>query len=174
MVVFQGRVWVLRDQHGLIDDIDTDQIYHNSYLAVTDMSEMGKYALGNLRGWEHFAGEAKNGDIVMAGKNFGAGSSRQHAVDCFISLGISCILARSYAPIYRRNAINSGFPVLQMREIDLEAIETGDVICVDTDACTILRSGEIIGRIVPMSQVQREIYEAGNIFLYAKRMEGQK
>ena len=120
MVVFQGRVWVLRDQHGLIDDIDTDQIYHNSYLAVTDMSEMGKYALGNLRGWEHFAGEAKNGDIVMAGKNFGAGSSRQHAVDCFISLGISCILARSYAPIYRRNAINSGFPVLQMREIDLE------------------------------------------------------
>jgi len=67
----------------LYDDIDTDMIFHNRYLAITEVAKMGQYALDNLKGWEDFAKRAHPGDIVLAGKNFGAGSSRQQAVDCF-------------------------------------------------------------------------------------------
>jgi 3-isopropylmalate/(R)-2-methylmalate dehydratase small subunit len=96
----------------LYDDIDTDMIFHNRYLHITDLAQMGQYALDNLKGWEDFAQKAQAGDILVAGKNFGAGSSRQQAVDCFRALGIGCIVAESYGAIYKRNAINSGFPIV--------------------------------------------------------------
>jgi 3-isopropylmalate dehydratase small subunit len=87
-------------------------IFHNRYLTITDIREMGQYSFDNLKGYEDFAKKAGPGDIVMTGKNFGAGSSRQQAVDCFLSLGISCILAESFGAIYERNAINAAMPVL--------------------------------------------------------------
>ncbi len=93
-VVLEGRVWIV-DR----DNIDTDMIYHNRYLTVTDIKEMGQYTFDNLEGFEHFAREAQPGDIVITGKNFGAGSSRQQAVDCFRSLGVQAILARSFGAI---------------------------------------------------------------------------
>ena len=65
------------------DNIDTDMIFHNRYLAITDMREMGQYALDNLKGFKDFSRKAQAGDIVVAGKNFGCGSSRQQAVECF-------------------------------------------------------------------------------------------
>jgi 3-isopropylmalate/(R)-2-methylmalate dehydratase small subunit len=172
MKKFIGRALVIKDSNNeLINDIDTDQIYHNSHLAVTDIKEMGRYALGNLDGWENFAEEARKGDILIVGENFGCGSSRQQAVDCFISLGTSCILAKSYGAIYKRNAINSGFPIFRVEEINLNVVETGDEIEVDADECSILKENKLIGRIAPMSKVQREIYKARNIFLYAKEMK---
>ncbi|HID73686.1 MAG TPA: 3-isopropylmalate dehydratase [Thermoplasmata archaeon] len=172
---WEGRVWPLVDTNGdLLDDIDTDQIYHNAHLAVTDMAEMGRYALGNLEGYGDFASSACPGDIVVAGENFGAGSSRQQAVDCFVSLGISCIAARSFGAIYWRNAINAGFPVHRITEIDLSRVERGDVIVVDADAGLMEREGEVFGRLRPMPSVQREILDAGNLFLYAKRMKGNR
>ena len=110
----RGRVWVLRGPSGkLIEDIDTDQIYHNAYLHITELAEMGRYALGNLEGWKDFASKALAGDIVVAGRNFGAGSSRQQAVDCFIALKVGAFIAPSFASIYFRNAVNSAFPVLR-------------------------------------------------------------
>ena len=81
-LVVEGRVWVIQK-----DNIDTDMIYHNRHLAITTISEMGQYTFGNLKGYEQFAKEAKKGDIVVVGKNFGCGSSRQQAVDCFKALG---------------------------------------------------------------------------------------
>ena len=104
---FRGRVWVCRR-----DNIDTDMIFHNRYLTITDIAEMGQYTFDNLPGWEDFAAKAKPGDIVVTGKNFGAGSSRQQAVDCFESLGISTVIAESFGAIYERNAINAGFPIV--------------------------------------------------------------
>ena len=103
----EGRIWIVPK-----DDIDTDMIFHNRYLTITDIKEMGQYTFDNLKGFENFAKQAKPGDIVITHKNFGAGSSRQQAVDCFLSLGISCILAESYGAIYERNAINAALPIL--------------------------------------------------------------
>ncbi|WP_367328305.1 aconitase/3-isopropylmalate dehydratase large subunit family protein, partial [Lentimicrobium sp.] len=121
----EGRVWVIRK-----DDIDTDMIFHNRYLAITDINEMGQYTFDNLKGYEDFAKKARPGDIVVTTKNFGAGSSRQQAVDCFKALGVQCIIAESYGAIYERNAINAALPILTYAEGMLEetSMETGDVI----------------------------------------------
>jgi len=86
-----GRVWVVPE-----DDIDTDMIFHNSHLSITELSEMGAHTFGNMKGYDHFAAEVRPGDIVIAGKNFGSGSSRQQAVDCFKALGVSAIIAESF------------------------------------------------------------------------------
>jgi 3-isopropylmalate/(R)-2-methylmalate dehydratase large subunit len=124
----EGRVWVIRQ-----DDIDTDMIFHNRYLAITDIREMGQYTFDNLKGYEDFAKKAQTGDIVVTTKNFGAGSSRQQAVDCFKALGVQCIIAESYGAIYERNAINAALPIMTYKQGMLEELnlETGDVISVD-------------------------------------------
>ena len=126
--VVEGTVWIVPK-----DDIDTDMIFHNRYLTITDIKEMGQYTFDNLKGFEDFSKKAKPGDIVITQKNFGAGSSRQQAVDCFISLGISCILAESYGAIYERNAINAAMPILIYDPVELEKAEirNGDRIRVD-------------------------------------------
>ena len=94
--IIKGRAWVIRDAEGkAIDNIDTDMIFHNAHLAITDINEMGPHAFGNLKGWEDFPKKVKKGDILIIGENFGAGSSRQQAVDCFIALGVAGIVAGS-------------------------------------------------------------------------------
>ncbi len=115
--IVEGRVWIIQK-----DDIDTDMIFHNRYLTITDIKEMGQYTFDNLAGYEDFAKKAKAGDIVLTAKNFGAGSSRQQAVDCFKSLGIQCILAESFGAIYERNAINAAFPILTYKPEMLDEI----------------------------------------------------
>ena len=126
--VVEGRVWYIQQ-----DDIDTDMIFHNRYLAITDIKEMGQYTFDNLKGYEDFAKRAKPGDIVITAKNFGAGSSRQQAVDCFLSLGIQCIIAESYGAIYERNAINAALPILTYtpEQLAVADIYEGDTIRVD-------------------------------------------
>lgn len=126
--VVEGRVWYITQ-----DDIDTDMIFHNRYLAITDIKEMGQYTFDNLKGYEDFAKKAKPGDIVITAKNFGAGSSRQQAVDCFLALGVQCIIAESYGAIYERNAINAALPILTYTPEQLESvgIAEGDIIKVD-------------------------------------------
>ena len=104
-----GKVWLIAKQDGkAIDNIDTDMIFHNSHLHITAIAEMGPHAFGNLEGWQDFPQKCGKNDIVVAGQNFGAGSSRQQAVDCFAALGVSTIIAESFGAIYKRNAINSG------------------------------------------------------------------
>jgi 3-isopropylmalate/(R)-2-methylmalate dehydratase small subunit len=174
--ITSGRIWVLLDRNNrLIEDVDTDQIYHNAFLHITEVSQMGQYALGNLDGWKDFSKKAHPGDILIAGRNFGAGSSRQQAVGCFISLRIGLILASSFGAIYFRNAVNSGFPVLKCQELDelvaKKTLKTGDEIKVNC------RSGEGFNlsrntgfRVEPMSAVQYDIYGAGGLFNYGKRI----
>jgi len=169
----QGRIWVLTDPQGqLYDDIDTDQIFHNRYLHITDVAEMGQYALDNLEGWEDFSEKAQPGDIVVAGGNFGAGSSRQQAVDCFRALGISAIIAESFGAIYKRNAINSGLPIVALPRLTgmAEAFQTGDTLKVDFTSGEIVLDGQVY-QAQPFSQVQMDIYQAGDIFAYGKALE---
>ncbi len=89
---------------------------------------MGQYTFDNLNGFEDFARKALPGDIVITGKNFGSGSSRQQAVDCFVSLGIQAIVAESFGAIYERNAINAAFPVITCKNISEMVLKSGDHI----------------------------------------------
>lgn len=173
-----GRIWILSDQNGrLIEDIDTDQIYHNAFLHITEIAQMGQYALGNLEGWKDFPEKARPGDVLIAGRNFGAGSSRQQAVDCFIDLKIGLILAPSFGAIYFRNAVNSGFPVLECADLNRlvndRILETGDVIRVDFqsgDALSVNKDFHF--QVEPMSSVQSDIFMAGGLFRYGRKIQG--
>ena len=169
-MIFTGRVWVLERDGQYIDDIDTDMIFHNKYLAITDIDEMGQYSFDNLKGFEDFAKKAEPGDIIITGENFGSGSSRQHAVDCFAALKVSCLAAFSFGAIYKRNAINAGFPILTISELDKSQVKTGDIIEMDSEAGTITKDGQVIGKLMGLSTVQKNIIDAGNIFEYAKTL----
>ena len=170
----KGRIWVLTAPDGeLYDDIDTDMIFHNRYLHITDVEQMGQYALDNLKGWEDFAQKAESGDIVLAGVNFGAGSSRQQAVDCFRALGIGAIVAESYGAIYKRNAINSGFPIVVLPNLKqiYEQFQDGDQLEVDFESGKMLLNDEQSIQAEPFSRVQMDIYRAGDLFAYGKTLD---
>ncbi len=176
--ILKGRVWAIRDESGnRIDDIDTDMIFHNKYLHITDINEMGQYAFDNLKGWEDFSKKAKKGDILFVGRNFGSGSSRQQAVDCFIALGVQAIVGESFGAIYKRNVINSGFPLIIVENIlgkDENGeyyVESGDEIEIDLEKGIIknlTKNKEIKAK--PFSKVQMDIYQAGDLFTYGKKM----
>ncbi len=153
--VTEGKVWLINK-----DDIDTDMIFHNRYLTITDIAEMGQYTFDNLEGWEDFAQKAEHGDIVITGKNFGAGSSRQQAVDCFKSLGVQIILAESFGAIYERNAINAAFPILTYNNIDELKLKQRDKVKVDIENGIIenLENGKK-AEINKFFDVQMEIYK---------------
>lgn len=153
--VVEGKVWIIEK-----DDIDTDMIFHNRYLTITDINEMGPYTLDNLEGWEDFAKKAEKGDIVITAKNFGAGSSRQQAVDCFKALGVQAIIAESFGAIYERNAINAAFPILTYKSLDELELKQRDKIRVDfvTGEITNLSNNKTT-QISEFSKVQTEIYQ---------------
>jgi len=159
--VAEGNIWIIPK-----DDIDTDMIFHNRYLTITDIKEMGQYTFDNLKGFEDFSKQAKSGDIVITGKNFGAGSSRQQAVDCFLSLGISCILAESYGAIYERNAINAAMPILTYEPSRLEKVDlkNGNRIRVDfvTGELTNLENGKTT-TVNGFYEAQLAIYKNGGL-----------
>jgi len=177
--LLRGRAWVVRDADGRpIDSIDTDMIFHNAHLALTDVAQMGQHAFGNLAGWKDFPREARSGDIVVVAENFGCGSSRQQAVDCFRALGIAAIVGESFGAIYQRNAINSGLPLMVCPGIvrgivnpdtgGLCRVETGDDLELDLAAGRIrnlTRGAEVPGA-RPLSRVQLDIYEAGDLLRY--------
>ncbi len=155
----QGRVWIING-----DNVDTDMIYHNRYLTVTNIEEMGQYAFCNLEGWQDFPQKAKKGDIVITGKNFGCGSSRQQAVDCFKALGVSMVIAESFGAIYERNAINSAFPVMAVPDIKKLDLKNGEKIEVDLIIGQIkkISTGKTVkGK--SFSKVQLEIYQRGGL-----------
>jgi 3-isopropylmalate dehydratase small subunit len=157
-LVVEGRAWLVP-----LDNIDTDMIFHNRHLAITDIREMGQHTFGNLPGYEDFPKKVNPGDIVITGGNFGCGSSRQQAVDCFKSLGVSLIIATSFGAIYERNAINAGFPILtgEIAGIDLK---DGDTVRVDltTGEGTRVSDGAAF-RISSFTEVQKGIYLRGGL-----------
>lgn len=167
MSVQTGKAWVFAD------DVDTDLIYHNKYLAETDPRQMPQYAFEYYPGMETFAKEVRPGDFVVAGKNFGCGSSREHAVYCLQFAGVPCVLAETCSRIYYRNAINNGYPVLFVKGLSQAiadgAIKNGDTLEVDLDTGTIrdVDTGtEVHGDAV--SDLEHDIMEAGGLFQYMK------
>ncbi|MDR1472608.1 MAG: 3-isopropylmalate dehydratase small subunit [Synergistaceae bacterium] len=171
--ILKGRAWVFGD------DVDTDLIYHNKYLAETDPRNMPQYSFEYYPGKESFAREVKPGDFVVAGRNFGCGSSREHAVHCLKEAGVPVILAETCSRIYYRNAINNGYPVLFVKGISSAirdgCIKDGDELEVELETGTIrdMTSGRSYhGDAV--SDLEREIMSAGGLIPYLKsrRKEG--
>ncbi|MDP8228742.1 MAG: hypothetical protein P9M15_04750 [Candidatus Electryoneaceae bacterium] len=148
-----------------VADVDTDMIFHNRHLHITDPSEMKQHIFGNLPGWEQFPDDAEPGDILIVGHNFGCGSSRQQAVDGFIALGVVAIVGESFGAIYKRNCINAGWPMIDCPGIIASGIQDRDEIILNLEAGTITQSnGTIISEGKPLSQVQRDIYFAEGLF----------
>lgn len=162
----KGRIWFI-----LKDDIDTDMIFHNRYLTITNEQEMGQYTFDNLDGWQQFAQKVQPGDIIFTGKNFGAGSSRQQAVDCFKSLGVAAIIAQSFGAIYERNAINAAFPVLKYNINTLlqSGLKQGDLITLNLYTGIILRQdNKMAFTITPFNEIQKTIFQRGGLLAPTK------
>ena len=117
MAQYTGKVWVLGD------DIDTDIIIPTEYLALKTIDDMKQYGFSPLR--PELAGQIKPGDIIVAGKNFGCGSSREQAPEVIKALGIPCIIAKSFARIFYRNALNNGLLLLEQPELH-DVVKEGD------------------------------------------------
>ena len=121
---FTGKVWVLGD------DIDTDIIIPTEYLALKTVQDMTPYAFSPLR--PELASQIKPGDMIVAGKNFGCGSSREQAPEIIKALGIRCVIAKSYARIFFRNSINNGLLLIEQPDLR-DAVSEGDEITVEVN-----------------------------------------
>lgn len=119
MEKFTGKVWVLGD------DIDTDIIIPTEYLALKTVDDMKKYAFSPLR--PELAGQIGEGDIIVAGKNFGCGSSREQAPEIIKHLNVKCVIAKSFARIFFRNSINNGLLLIENPDL-YDDVKEGDTI----------------------------------------------
>ena len=156
-----GRVWVFGD------NINTDIIIPGKYLMINDPAELSKHAMEGID--EQFSRKVKKGDIVIGGRNFGCGSSREHAPIALKAAGIGAVVAESLARIFYRNAINLGLPVLECRGVS-EFIKEGDLMVVD------LLKGEIKNvsrgdslRVTPIPEFIASILMSGGLVPYLKQ-----
>lgn len=161
MEKFTGRVWVMGD------DIDTDIIMPTEYLVYKTIEEMKPYAFSPLR--TDLASEVKPGDIIVAGNNFGCGSSREQAPEVVKALGIKCIIAKSFARIFYRNAINNGLLLLENPDIS-EAVTEGDEITVTVNEH--IEYKDNIYKIAALPDNLVEIIEAGGLVKAMRRRNG--
>ena len=153
--------------HKYGDHIDTDQIIPAQYLVTTVPKELALHCMETPD--PDFVKRVKDGDVMIAGINFGCGSSREHAPIAITGAGISCVIAKSFARIFFRNAINLGLPVLESPEA-ADAIEQGDEIDVDLATGTIRNlTTEQVFKAKPFEPFMMEIMEAGGLIEYTKR-----
>ena len=117
--------------HKYGDNIDTDVIIPARYLNVPDPSELAKHCMEDID--KEFVNKVSKGDIIVADKNFGCGSSREHAPIAIKAAGVSCVIAETFARIFYRNAINIGLPIIECPEA-AKGIEEGDQVEVDFDS----------------------------------------
>ena len=148
-------------------DVDTDAIIPARYLNVSEPDELARHLFEDVD--PDFITRVKPGDIIVAGTNFGCGSSREHAPLALRGAGISCIIATSFARIFYRNALNIGLPILECQEA-VDRTQAGDVLEVD------LASGEIVNatrgltfKAKPFPEFMLQLIEAGGLIEYTKR-----
>lgn len=161
MEKFTGKIWVLGD------DIDTDIIIPTEYLALKTVQDMAPYAFSPLR--QELAGQIKKGDIIVAGKNFGCGSSREQAPEIIKALGIQCVIAKSFARIFFRNAINNGLLLIENQELRDE-VQEGDEITVTVNEA--IEHNGIPYKITSLPQNLVDIINAGGLVPAMRRLNG--
>jgi 3-isopropylmalate/(R)-2-methylmalate dehydratase small subunit len=159
----KGRVW----KYG--DDVNTDVIFAGKYTyTVKERSEMAKYALEDLD--PDFTKNAQAGDIIVAGKNWGCGSSREQAAICLKERGVGAIIARSFARIHYRNCLNEGLPIIISSEIQA-LVEKGDEIEIDFETGEITAGGKKI-KFPPYPEFVQGLVNDGGLIPHVKKSLG--
>lgn len=146
------------------DNVDTDVIIPARYLNSFDPQELASHAMVDID--PEFAGKVQPGDIIVARKNFGCGSSREHAPLCLKTAGVSCVIADTFARIFYRNAINIGLPIIECPEAE-EGIDAGDQVEIDFDSGRIYnrtKGTEFQGQAFP--PFMQELISAGGLVNY--------
>ena len=157
--VLRGRVW----KYG--DSVNTDVIFPGKYTyTLRTLEEIKPHALEDLD--PEFARNVRAGDIIVAGRNWGCGSSREQAATCLVANGVGCVVAASFSRIFFRNAWNNGLPAVACPEA-AAAIVAGDTVEVDLDACRV-RCGAGEFTFPPLSPALLEILDAGGLVAWAK------
>jgi 3-isopropylmalate/(R)-2-methylmalate dehydratase small subunit len=155
-----GRAWKFED------NLNTDEIIPARYNITIEEKELAKNVFCEIR--PDYAGGVRPGDVVLAGNNFGCGSSREHAPIAIKGSGVKCVIAGSYARIFFRNAVNIGLPILESREASLEILEGDDVdVNLETGAIRDLTSGKTY-QARPLPEFVLQIVEAGGIVKFLK------
>jgi len=162
---FTGKAW----KFGA--DVDTDAIIPARYLNTSDPQELAKHCMEDSTNPD-FMKKMKRGDIMVADKNFGCGSSREHAPIAIKAAGVSCVVAKSFARIFYRNSFNMGLPIFESREA-VDAIKEGDEVVVDADAGVIrnITSGKEY-KVAPVPAFMQELIAAGGLMAYTKKKAG--
>ncbi len=163
-MIIKGKV------HKFADDINTDDIIAAKYLVSTDAEELGKHCMETIA--PEFTQKVSPGDIIVAGRNFGCGSSREHAPLAIKGCGVQAVIAKSFAAIFFRNAINIGLPFLESVEVD--KINDGDLVEID------LNSG-MIKNLTQNKNYQtqafpgflQQIVESGGLINYIRKQKGK-
>lgn len=160
MAVLEGKVW----RYG--DNIDTDVIIPARYLNTFDPKELAKHCMVDID--KDFAQKVKAGDIMVGGKNFGCGSSREHAPVAIKACGVPVIIAASFARIFYRNGINVGLPLMEIGD-NVERIHAGDKLSVDLSSGKIrdITTGETF-QATPLPGFIQDIAKAGGLIQYIK------
>jgi len=156
----QGRVWKFGD------NIDTDLIIAARYLNTSEPSALAKHVMEDAD--PEFVSKMSKGDIIVAGENFGCGSSREHAPIALKAAGIAAVIAPTFARIFYRNAFNMGLPIFELAEST--EINEGDMVKVDMD------KGEIVNitqdksyKFTPIPEFMQELVDAGGLIEFAKK-----
>ena len=158
---FTARAWTLGD------DIDTDIIIPTEYLALPSIAEMKAYAFAPLR--PELAGQIQPGDVLVAGRNFGCGSSREQAPEIIKALGVACVVAKSYARIFYRNAVNNGLLLLESADLP-DAVREGDSLTVEPGV-KITHKGKAYP-LAPMAANVLRIVQNGGLVQTMRKLNG--
>jgi len=154
------------------DNVDTDVIIPARYLNTSDPAELARHIMEDLDAG--FAKSVRPGDVIVAGKNFGSGSSREHAPLALKTAGVAAVIAPSFARIFYRNSFNIGFPILESAEA-AEAIEPGDEISIDfvSGVITNETKGEKY-EAEPLPEFMRSLIENGGLVEYVRARKGKR
>lgn len=159
-MTLQGKVWKFGD------NVDTDLIIAARYLNTSEPSELAKHVMEDAD--PEFVSKMSEGDIIVAGENFGCGSSREHAPIALKAAGVNAVIASTFARIFYRNAFNMGLPIFELEEA--AEINEGDVVRIDMDA------GEVINvsqaktyKFAPIPEFMQELVDAGGLMAYARK-----
>ncbi len=165
-LIFEGKVFLFGD------NIDTDVIIPARYLNTQDSAELAAHCMEDID--RDFTRNVRDGDIVVAGENFGCGSSREHAPLAIMACGIACVVASSFARIFYRNAINIGLPILELKEATAK-IKPGDTIEVNFQEGTIknMTDGSVY-QSEPFPPFMQRIIQAGGLINRIKQELGGK
>jgi len=158
MGTISGKVWHFGD------NIDTDLIIAARYLNTSDPKELAKHVMEDAD--PEFVNKVKAGDIIVAGENFGCGSSREHAPIALKAAGVSAVVAKSFARIFYRNAFNTGLPIFELAETD--TIKEGDTIAISMESGEV-KNGATTYKFTPIPPFMQELISSGGLMNYAQK-----